>query len=98
MSIEIDFEMDVDFVPSTNARCKVCNDGLEGWEMAAGLCILCYNLQQGMFFLILGFLIVVRLFLVFLGFLGFLILVILILLVVIAGVAVGGFHLLSVLS
>ena len=37
MSIEIDFEMDVDFVPSTNARCKVCNDGLEGWEMAHGI-------------------------------------------------------------
>lgn len=45
MSIEIDFEMDVDFVPTTNARCTVCNDGLEGWEMAAGLCILCECLE-----------------------------------------------------
>jgi hypothetical protein len=45
MSTDFDFEMDVDFVPSTNARCKVCKDGLEGWEMASGLCILCECLE-----------------------------------------------------
>ena len=45
MSIDIDFEMDVDFVPTTSAFCKVCKDGLEGWEMAAGLCILCECLE-----------------------------------------------------
>ena len=41
MSIDFDFEMDVDFVPTTSAFCKVCKDGLEGWEMATGTCLLC---------------------------------------------------------
>jgi hypothetical protein len=45
MSIDIDFEMDTDFVPTTHARCTVCKDSLEGWEMATGICILCECLE-----------------------------------------------------
>ena len=45
MSTDFDFEMDVDFVPTTSAFCTVCKDSLEGWEMATGLCLLCECLE-----------------------------------------------------